>query len=82
MLIRYYKGDPGTFLLSYKGLYTPYNTTLACVPVLSQVSPLVGLALKEWPANAGTVENLSIGADMLSQIITWIGGQNHVGGKA
>ncbi len=43
---------------------------------------LVGLALKEWAANAGTVENLSIGADMLSQLITWIGGQNHVSGKA
>ena len=42
---------------------------------------LVGLALKEWAANAGTVENLSIGADMLSQLITWIGGQSHVSGK-
>lgn len=43
---------------------------------------LVGLALKEWAANAGTVGNLSIGADMLSQLITWIGGQTHVSPKA
>ena len=42
---------------------------------------LVGLALKEWAANAGTVENLSIGADMLSQLISWIGGSNHVRGQ-
>jgi hypothetical protein len=48
-----------------------------------QLAPqaLVGLALKEWAANAGTVDNLSIGADMLSQLVTWIGGQNHVGDK-
>lgn len=39
---------------------------------------LVGLALKEWAANAGTVGNLSIGADVLSQLISWIGGPNHV----
>jgi regulator of protease activity HflC (stomatin/prohibitin superfamily) len=39
---------------------------------------LVGLALKEWAGNAGTVENLSIGADVLSQLIAWIGGNNHV----
>jgi hypothetical protein len=42
---------------------------------------LVGLALKEWAANAGTVENLSIGADMLSQLISWIGGTKHVHGQ-
>lgn len=34
---------------------------------------LVGLALKEWAGNAGKVESLNIGADMLSQIIGWIG---------
>lgn len=36
---------------------------------------LVGLALKEWAANAGTIGNLSITPDMLGQIVGWIGGQ-------
>ena len=39
---------------------------------------LVGLALKEWAANAGTIDNLSIGADMLSDLIGWIGGKRNV----
>lgn len=45
-----------------------------------ELSPqaLVGLALKEWAGNAGTVENLSIGADVLNQLIGWIGGNQHV----
>jgi len=43
---------------------------------------LVGLALKEWAANAGTVGNLSIGADILGQLISWIGGQTHVRQKS
>lgn len=36
---------------------------------------LVGLALKEWAANAGTIGNLSITPDMLGQIVGWIGGK-------
>lgn len=43
-----------------------------------QPQALVGLALKEWAANAGTVDNLSIGADMLSQLVSWIGDSKHV----
>jgi len=52
MLIHYYKGDPSTFLIAYKSgkakhsgpgkslWYTPHNTTLATVPLLSRVTPL------------------------------------------
>lgn len=49
-----------------------------------ELSPqaLVGLALKEWAGNAGTVENLSIGADVLNQLIGWIGGNQHVRDQA
>jgi len=49
----------------------------------SELAPqaLVGLALKEWAANAGTVENLSIGADMLGQLIGWMGGRQDVSKK-
>lgn len=43
-----------------------------------QPQALVGLALKEWAANAGTVENLSIGADMLNQLVSWIGAGKNV----
>ena len=36
---------------------------------------LVGLALKEWAANAGDIGNLNITPDMLSQIVQWVGGK-------
>lgn len=42
---------------------------------------LVGLALKEWAANAGTVDNLSIGTDMLGQLIGWMGGKQDASEK-
>ncbi|MDH3714145.1 MAG: SPFH domain-containing protein [Gammaproteobacteria bacterium] len=35
---------------------------------------LVGLALKEWAANAGTIGNLSITPDHLNQLIGWVSG--------
>lgn len=34
---------------------------------------LVGLALKEWAAHAGTIGNLSITPDLLGQIVGWMG---------
>jgi len=33
---------------------------------------LVGLALKEWASNAGTIENLSITPDLLSKIVSFV----------
>ena len=33
---------------------------------------LVGLALKEWAANAGTIENLSITPDLLSKVVSFV----------
>lgn len=36
---------------------------------------LVGLALKEWAANAGTIGNLTITPDLLSNVVKWVGGQ-------
>ncbi|TNF91747.1 MAG: hypothetical protein EP297_15180 [Gammaproteobacteria bacterium] len=36
---------------------------------------LVGLALKEWAGNAGNIDHLNISADMLSQLVTWVGQQ-------
>lgn len=36
---------------------------------------LIGLALKEWAANAGMIENLSITPDMLSGLAGWINGK-------
>ncbi len=35
---------------------------------------LVGLALKEWAANAGTIKNLTITPDLLANVVNWIGG--------
>lgn len=35
---------------------------------------LVGLALKEWAANAGTIDNLTITPDLISNVVNWIGG--------
>jgi len=36
---------------------------------------LIGLALKEWAANAGNIGNLNITPDMLSQVVQWVGGK-------
>ena len=33
---------------------------------------LVGLALKEWAANAGTIDNLSITPDLLGKVVSYI----------
>ena len=33
---------------------------------------LVGLALKEWAANAGTIDNLSITPDLLSKVVNYV----------
>lgn len=33
---------------------------------------LVGLALKEWAGNAGTIENLSITPDLLSKVVSYV----------
>ncbi|MDH5178300.1 MAG: SPFH domain-containing protein [Gammaproteobacteria bacterium] len=38
---------------------------------------LVGLALKEWAANAGTIGNLTITPDLLANVVQWIGGKDH-----
>lgn len=35
---------------------------------------LVGLALKEWAANAGTIDNLTITPDLVSKVVNWVGG--------
>jgi regulator of protease activity HflC (stomatin/prohibitin superfamily) len=35
---------------------------------------LVGLALKEWAANAGTIQNLTITPDLIANVVNWIGG--------
>lgn len=34
---------------------------------------LVGLALKEWAANAGTIDNLTITPDLISNVVNWVG---------
>jgi len=34
---------------------------------------LVGLALKEWASNAGTIDNLTITPDLVSKVVNWIG---------
>jgi len=36
---------------------------------------LVGLALKEWAANAGTIDNLTITPDLVSKVVNWVGGE-------
>lgn len=36
---------------------------------------LVGLALKEWAANAGTIGNLTITPDLISNVVNWVGGE-------
>ncbi len=36
---------------------------------------LLGLALKEWAANAGNIANLSITPDHLNQLVAWVGSQ-------
>ena len=33
---------------------------------------LIGLALKDWAANAGSIDNLSITPDMLSKLVGWM----------
>ncbi len=33
---------------------------------------LIGLALREWAGNAGTIANLSITPDLLSKVVTWV----------
>ena len=38
---------------------------------------LVGLALKEWAASAGKIDNLTITPDLLANVVGWIGGQGH-----
>lgn len=42
-----------------------------------ELSPqaLVGLALKEWAANAGTIDNLTITPDLISNVVNWVGGK-------
>ena len=42
---------------------------------------LVGLALKEFAGNAGSIGNLSITPDMLGQVINWMGGSGNESGK-
>jgi len=37
---------------------------------------LVGLALKEWATHAGDIGTLNLSADMLSQLIGWVGKQD------
>ncbi len=39
---------------------------------------LVGLALKEWAANAGDIGTLNLSADMLSQLVSWVGKQDKI----
>ena len=34
---------------------------------------LVGLALKEWASNSGTISNLTLSTDLLSQLVQWVG---------
>jgi hypothetical protein len=34
---------------------------------------LVGLALKEWAQNAGTIDNLTITPDLISKVVNWVG---------
>ena len=36
---------------------------------------LVGLALKEWAENAGTIDNLTITPDLVSKMVKWVGGE-------
>ena len=36
---------------------------------------LVGLALKEWAANAGTIDNLTITPDLISKVVNWVGAE-------
>ncbi|NIP73679.1 MAG: SPFH domain-containing protein [Gammaproteobacteria bacterium] len=38
---------------------------------------LVGMALKEWAANAGTIGSLSISPDLLGKLVGWIGDRSH-----
>ncbi len=35
---------------------------------------MVGLAMKEWAANAGTIDNLTITPDLVSKVVSYIGG--------
>lgn len=39
---------------------------------------MVGLALKEWAANAGTIDNLTITPDLVSKVVGYIGGESNV----
>ena len=38
---------------------------------------LLALALKEWAGNAGTVKNLSITPDLLTQLASWVSAERH-----
>lgn len=38
---------------------------------------LVALALKEWAANAGNIENLSITPDLLTKVASWVSSEKH-----
>jgi len=44
-----------------------------------ELSPqsMVGLALKEWASNAGTIDNLTITPDLVSKVVSYIGGDNN-----
>ena len=35
---------------------------------------MVGLALKEWASNVGTIDNLTITPDLVSKVVSYIGG--------
>lgn len=35
---------------------------------------MVGLAMKEWASNAGTIDNLTITPDLVSKVVSYIGG--------
>ena len=43
---------------------------------------LVGLALKEWAANAGTIDNLTITPDLVSKLVGWVGSDALGGDKS
>ena len=38
---------------------------------------MVGLALKEWASNAGTIDNLTITPDLVSKVVSYIGGSSN-----
>ena len=38
---------------------------------------LIGLALKEWAGNAGTIDSLSITPDLLSKVVSYVSDSRH-----